>query len=659
MSWASREKIFPFYFQRKSCYIYAIFSLILGFWLFFDSSEYLYHDVFVNEFSLKNVSSPFDTFIYTDVQGFSLMPEYMYLFDNFSLFVHTPLVVYSRLFIILASIIAIFLTQSYLDSIRYNHFEYYLFIYFSTLAMLILISSNNALLTYLAIELQSLCLYLLASSQRKSIHSIEAGLKYMFIGSLASGAMLIGFSYLYFLTGSLVFSEISTILSAQKSFYDFSSLVDINYPISKNKMDEFFYLTQSPNETQIRWDVVGPNAPYSNIPSIQLDPNLEGYNSSLDYFHTLVKNGIKDVDLLDQYFRTLEMVDLITLASTDVQSFFIYSTTPLSLYVFSGLTNTPLIFFYVAGIFILFSLLLKLAAAPYHMWLSDVYEGSPTSTTIYFLLVPKISLLVVFYRFVDEIFFTHYGSNRNITFLEPTTFKFLTESLFFTFIIISVLYSFIIGYSGVLKAGIGMKRLFAFSSIAHLGFILLPFASKDIISIYDTPSITINSVSMYMLLYFLSTIASARAILLFTSPKIDYINGRRVHYSIENLPTSFHVISPSNALFIFLLFITFVGIPPTAGFFMKLYPLMSVINSLDFFLILIWPMIVFSSYVYVRVIIALFFKDFEVLSPRYWSTLTVSDGYVTTWLSVCSVIFLSTYAYQTGVLEVLSLGAAG
>ena len=66
------------------------------------------------------------------------------------------------------------------------------------------------------------------------------------------------------------------------------------------------------------------------------------------------------------------------------------------------------------------------------------------------------------------------------------------------------------------------------------------------------------SVSMYFIIYLLITIPSIKIISMFMSSNtIDLVSGRRVHIVIENLPSLFHLISPSNALFVFMLFIMF------------------------------------------------------------------------------------------------------
>jgi len=97
-------------------------------------------------------------------------------------------------------------------------FEYPILILFSTLGMMIMISSKNFLLLYLGLEIQSLSLYVISSFRRENLKSTEAGLKYFILGSLSSGLMLFGISLIYGSTGSINFELISSLITS-KGFY--------------------------------------------------------------------------------------------------------------------------------------------------------------------------------------------------------------------------------------------------------------------------------------------------------------------------------------------------------------------------------------------------------------------------------------------------------
>ena len=99
-----------------------------------------------------------------------------------------------------------------LSSFRKNNmnlFEYPLLILLSVLGMLFLISSLDLISLYLAIELQSLCFYVLAGLKRGSSFSTEASLKYFILGAFSSGLLLFGSSLIYGFSGTTNFEEIS------------------------------------------------------------------------------------------------------------------------------------------------------------------------------------------------------------------------------------------------------------------------------------------------------------------------------------------------------------------------------------------------------------------------------------------------------------------
>jgi NADH-quinone oxidoreductase subunit N len=91
---------------------------------------------------------------------------------------------------------------------------------FSVFAILVLISANDLVTVYLSIELQSLCLYVLAAFKRTSQFSSEAGLKYFVLGAFSSSILLFGMSLLYGFSGSTNFSEISQITISTLNLQD-------------------------------------------------------------------------------------------------------------------------------------------------------------------------------------------------------------------------------------------------------------------------------------------------------------------------------------------------------------------------------------------------------------------------------------------------------
>jgi NADH-quinone oxidoreductase subunit N len=111
--------------------------------------------------------------------------------------------------IFMSSAFVIILSSKWL--VRYDEkaFEYPILILFSSLGMSLMISANDLITLYLAIELQSLPLYVMAAFKRDSVESGEAGIKYFVLGALSSSLFLFGSSLIYGFTGSIEFSEIS------------------------------------------------------------------------------------------------------------------------------------------------------------------------------------------------------------------------------------------------------------------------------------------------------------------------------------------------------------------------------------------------------------------------------------------------------------------
>ena len=115
---------------------------------------------------------------------------------------------YFQITILLSVAALLVLSKEYLIKYKLLKFEYPILIAFSTLGMLVVISSGNLLVLYLGIEVQSLSLYVIASFRRDNLRSTEAGLKYFVLGSLSSGLMLFGASLIYGSTGSIEFKEV-------------------------------------------------------------------------------------------------------------------------------------------------------------------------------------------------------------------------------------------------------------------------------------------------------------------------------------------------------------------------------------------------------------------------------------------------------------------
>ncbi|MCX8027834.1 MAG: NADH-quinone oxidoreductase subunit N [Thermodesulfovibrionales bacterium] len=212
----------------------------------------------------------------------------------------------------------------------------------------------------------------------------------------------------------------------------------------------------------------------------------------------------------------------------------------------------------------------KIAAAPFHMWSPDVYEGAPTSVTAFLSVGPKAAGFAV----IGRVFYIAFEG------IQPdwTT----------AFIIISVI-TMAIG-NIVALAQTNIKRMLAYSSIAHAGYILIGIVT----STYESLQAVIN----YLMIYtFMNIGAFAIVILLDKGEEIQDYNGLSKH-------------RPLVAAIMLLFMFSLVGIPPTAGFIAKFNLFVSAIHGGQIWLVVI--AVIFSAvsaFYYLRVVMNMYMKD--------------------------------------------------
>ena len=132
-----------------------------------------------------------------------------------------PLSNFMKILVLISVLFTMLISNTYLERLKIAKFEYPIIILLSTLGMFVMISANNLIVFYLGLELQSLCLYVLAAINTKSLKSSEAGLKYFVLGSLSSGLLLYGCSLVYGFTGSVDYSEIAKVATEQSGALKF------------------------------------------------------------------------------------------------------------------------------------------------------------------------------------------------------------------------------------------------------------------------------------------------------------------------------------------------------------------------------------------------------------------------------------------------------
>ena len=114
-----------------------------------------------------------------------------------------------KILTILSAFLVLAISSNYLKIFKIFKIEYPILILSSVLGMMIMISSNDLIVFYMGLELQSLALYVLATFNRDQLKSSEAGLKYFVLSALSSGLLLYGCSLIYGFTGSTNFNIIA------------------------------------------------------------------------------------------------------------------------------------------------------------------------------------------------------------------------------------------------------------------------------------------------------------------------------------------------------------------------------------------------------------------------------------------------------------------
>lgn len=231
----------------------------------------------------------------------------------------------------------------------------------------------------------------------------------------------------------------------------------------------------------------------------------------------------------------------------------------------------------VIGIlFIAIALLFKVAAAPFHMWSPDVYEGSPTPVTAYFSSVPKVALLALYIRL---FFYTFYD------------FISIWQELFLICAVISMVWGSLAALSQT-----KIKRLMAYSGIVNIGYMLIGVASGTITSIVG--------LLVYLFIYVIMTIG-------FFSFMLGVQNYKTKSLNVYLLDlTNIGKTNVSLGLAVTMILFSMVGLPPLAGFFGKMYLFFAAMNSSLYIAGIIGVLSsVVAAFYYIRLIKLMFFES--------------------------------------------------
>ena len=132
------------------------------------------------------------------------------------LFIMDGFAAYMKALALLGVAVCLVMTPGFFQKEGVNRFEYTVLALFATVGMLMMISANSLIALYVALELQSLPLYVMTAFHRDRLRASEAGLKYFVLGALASGILLYGCSMVYGFTGTLSFPGLAEVLSPEK-----------------------------------------------------------------------------------------------------------------------------------------------------------------------------------------------------------------------------------------------------------------------------------------------------------------------------------------------------------------------------------------------------------------------------------------------------------
>ena len=392
-----------------------------------------------------------------------------------------------KIITLLGAFLALIISSSYLKTFKIFKIEYPILILSSVLGMMVMISSNDLMVFYMGLELQSLALYVLATFNRDQLKSSEAGLKYFVLSALSSGLLLYGCSLIYGFSGSTNF----------------------------------------------------------NIISNQLNSN--------------------------EYVLTFGIV------------------------------------------FILVGLAFKISAVPFHMWAPDVYQGSPTTVTLFFTMVPKIAALTVFIRFL-------YVPFLNLIDQWQMIIVFLS--------IASMLFGAIaaIGQTNI-------KRLIAYSSIGHIGYTLAGLATGS--------NEGIQSSIVYISIYIIMNLALFSCLLMLK-------RNNEYYEEIEDL-SGLSKNHPLLSLSLLIILFSLAGIPPLAGFFAKFYIFKAVLEQSMYFLAIVGLLsTVIAAFYYLRVIKIIYFdKEKEKYDQDHNIWLKFS-------LTFSTILILLYFVFPSQLIDVVS-----
>lgn len=259
--------------------------------------------------------------------------------------------------------------------------------------------------------------------------------------------------------------------------------------------------------------------------------------------------------------------------------------------IFSGLiinSNNYIFIWYAIGM-VLIGIFLKIALAPFHFWIADIYEGSPTIVTSFLAIVSKLPLLILLLKLVYFVFIQFY--------YEITIILMLLGLL-----------SIVVGSTGALYQP-NFKKMIAYSTIAHTGYMIIALAigtQMSLMTFYIYIFIyTINSISIFAVIVNIRHLSTR--------------NNKNYYPEFLKKIVSISILKDYSYILVFIISITIfslAGLPPFSGFFSKFLIFWSLIDSSNKFMSFLTIIIsIFSMVYYVRLVRFIFFhfqKDIKM-----------------------------------------------
>ena len=311
-------------------------------------------------------------------------------------------------------------------------------------------------------------------------------------------------------------------------------------------------------------------------------------------------------------FYEFSVMNLINLNNLLLIPFEVNSIEQLFMFDFS--------FVLIGVLFIVIALFFKLALAPFHLWAPDVYEGSPSSSTFFFMVISKFSIFVFLLRIC---YFSFYS---------------LISYWQFYSLIIATLSVFVGAIAGLKQRR--LKSLMTYSSINNMGFVLLAF------SVGNFEGVQVKF--YYLIVYMLASICFWSIILNIRLKK--KINTEKQNKDLGDLA----VLQESNSMIaqnLSISLFSLAGLPPTVGFLAKIGVFKALVGvSMYFFSVINVLFSVIATFYYLRIIKIIFFENF--LIGNLYETISLKTTFIINLLSFTLIflftnpMFLYLYSYK-------------